>query len=178
MKSSHHLLHDRACKGHGSTPGLTSQTDLHWFAISYTAIAHFYLPTVIIFCASWYQGHHKHFSQTVEKRRTSNFFVSLARLGSSSAVWLFMLYGILVVDGIFKGVKTMKSPCLIISVELLALMKMCFFSCLFFQSTWAILLRLKREEKPQQHLEIWKESKGIACSSEWLEWMNEWANEF
>ena len=28
-KSSHHLLHDRAGKGHGSIPGLTSQTDLH-----------------------------------------------------------------------------------------------------------------------------------------------------
>ena len=79
---------------------LTSQTDLHWFAISSTAIAHFYLPTAIIFCASWYHGHLKHFSQTAEKRRTSNFFVSLPRLGSSSAVWLFMVYGILVVDGI------------------------------------------------------------------------------
>ena len=29
MKSSHHLLHDRASKGHGSIPGLMSQTDLH-----------------------------------------------------------------------------------------------------------------------------------------------------
>ena len=69
-------------------------------AISYTAIAHFYLPTVIIFCASWYHGHRKHFSQTAEKRPTSNFFSSLARLVSSSAVWLFTVYGILVIDGI------------------------------------------------------------------------------
>ena len=29
MKSSRHLLHDRASKGHGSIPGFTSQTDLH-----------------------------------------------------------------------------------------------------------------------------------------------------
>ena len=28
-KSGHHLSHDRASKGHGSIPGLTSQTDLH-----------------------------------------------------------------------------------------------------------------------------------------------------
>ena len=28
-RSSHHLLYDRASKGHGSTPGLTSQTDLN-----------------------------------------------------------------------------------------------------------------------------------------------------
>ena len=28
-KSSHHLLHDRASKGHGSIPCLMSQTDLH-----------------------------------------------------------------------------------------------------------------------------------------------------
>ena len=28
-KSSHHLSHDRARKGHGSIPYLTSQTDLH-----------------------------------------------------------------------------------------------------------------------------------------------------
>ena len=28
-KSSHHLSHDRASKGHGSIPGLRSQTDLH-----------------------------------------------------------------------------------------------------------------------------------------------------
>lgn len=69
-------------------------------AISYTAIAHFYLPTVIIFCASWYHGHRKHFSQTAEKSPTSNFFSSLARLGSSSAVWLFVVYGTLVIDGI------------------------------------------------------------------------------
>ena len=27
MKSSHHLSHDRASKGHGSIPGLMSQTD-------------------------------------------------------------------------------------------------------------------------------------------------------
>ena len=29
MKSSHHLSHDRASKGHGSIPYLMSQTDLH-----------------------------------------------------------------------------------------------------------------------------------------------------
>ena len=29
MKSSHYLLHDRASKGYGSIPGLTSKTDLH-----------------------------------------------------------------------------------------------------------------------------------------------------
>ena len=29
MKSSHHLLHGQASKGHGSIPGLTSQTNLH-----------------------------------------------------------------------------------------------------------------------------------------------------
>ena len=29
MKSGHHLLHDQASKGHGSIPGLMSQTDLH-----------------------------------------------------------------------------------------------------------------------------------------------------
>ena len=29
MKSGHYLLHDRASKGYGSFPGLTSQTDLH-----------------------------------------------------------------------------------------------------------------------------------------------------
>ena len=29
MKSSHHLSHDRASKGHGSIPCLMSQTDLH-----------------------------------------------------------------------------------------------------------------------------------------------------
>ena len=29
MKSGHNLLHDRASKGHGSTPGLMSQTDMH-----------------------------------------------------------------------------------------------------------------------------------------------------
>ena len=28
-KSSHHLSHDRASEGHGSVPGLMSQTDLH-----------------------------------------------------------------------------------------------------------------------------------------------------
>ena len=28
-KSDQYLLHDRASKGHGSIPGLTSQTDLH-----------------------------------------------------------------------------------------------------------------------------------------------------
>ena len=28
-KSGHHLLHDRASKGYGSIPGLTSQTSLH-----------------------------------------------------------------------------------------------------------------------------------------------------
>ena len=28
-KSSHHLSHDRASKGHGSIPGLMSQNDLH-----------------------------------------------------------------------------------------------------------------------------------------------------
>ena len=28
-KSGHHLSHDRASKGYGSTPGLTSQTSLH-----------------------------------------------------------------------------------------------------------------------------------------------------
>ena len=68
-------------------------------AISYTAIAHFYLPTVIIFCASWYHGHRKYFTQTAEKP-SPNFLNSLARLGSSGAVLLFMIYGILVVGGI------------------------------------------------------------------------------
>ena len=29
MKSGHHLAHDRASKGYGSIPGLTSQTFLH-----------------------------------------------------------------------------------------------------------------------------------------------------
>ena len=29
MKSSHHLFRDRASKEHGSSPGFTSQTDLH-----------------------------------------------------------------------------------------------------------------------------------------------------
>ena len=29
MKSGHHVLQDRASKGYGSIPGLTSQTDLH-----------------------------------------------------------------------------------------------------------------------------------------------------
>ena len=29
MKSSHHLFHDRASKGHGSSPGFASQTHLH-----------------------------------------------------------------------------------------------------------------------------------------------------
>ena len=29
MKSSNHLFHDRASKGHGSSPGFTSQTCLH-----------------------------------------------------------------------------------------------------------------------------------------------------
>ena len=29
MKSSHHLFHNRASKGHGSSPGFTSQTSLH-----------------------------------------------------------------------------------------------------------------------------------------------------
>ena len=29
MKSGHHLLHDRASKGYGSIPGLTSQTSLY-----------------------------------------------------------------------------------------------------------------------------------------------------
>ena len=29
MKSSHHLSHGRASKGHGSIPFLMSQTDLH-----------------------------------------------------------------------------------------------------------------------------------------------------
>ena len=29
MKSSHHLFHGRASKGHGSSPGFTSQTSLH-----------------------------------------------------------------------------------------------------------------------------------------------------
>ena len=29
MKSGHHLSHDRASKGYGSIPGLTSQTSLH-----------------------------------------------------------------------------------------------------------------------------------------------------
>ena len=29
MKSSYHLSHDRASKGHGSIPGLMTQTDLH-----------------------------------------------------------------------------------------------------------------------------------------------------
>ena len=29
-KSSHHLSHDRASKGHGSIPEFTSQTDLHY----------------------------------------------------------------------------------------------------------------------------------------------------
>ena len=28
-KSSHHLFHDRASKGHGSSPGFTLQTSLH-----------------------------------------------------------------------------------------------------------------------------------------------------
>ena len=28
-KSSHHMSHDLASKGHGSIPGLMSQTDLH-----------------------------------------------------------------------------------------------------------------------------------------------------
>ena len=28
-KSGHHLLHNQASQGHGSVPGLTSQTDLH-----------------------------------------------------------------------------------------------------------------------------------------------------
>ena len=168
MKSSHHLLHDQASKGHGSTPGLTSQIDLHWFAISSTAIAHFYLPTAIIFCASWYHGHLKHFSQTAEKRRTSNFFVSLPRLGSSSAVWLFMVYGILVVDGILYFNE---------NYEITLPNHLCRITCL--DEDVFLLLSIfpvymghfikKREEKSQQHLEIWKESNGIACSSEWLE---------
>ena len=29
MKSCHHLSHDQASKGHGSIPGLMSQTDLY-----------------------------------------------------------------------------------------------------------------------------------------------------
>ena len=29
MKSGHYLLYDRASKGYGSIPGLTSQTDMH-----------------------------------------------------------------------------------------------------------------------------------------------------
>ena len=29
MKSGHHLSHDQASEGHGSIPGLISQTDLH-----------------------------------------------------------------------------------------------------------------------------------------------------
>lgn len=67
-------------------------------AISSTAIAHFYIPTVIIFCASWYKSHRKFFSQTAESRPKPNYSF-LARLGSSTAVWLFMVYGILIVDG-------------------------------------------------------------------------------
>ena len=122
-------------------------------AISYTAIAHFYLPTVIIFCASWYHGHRKHFSQTADKRSTLNVFVSLVRLGSSSAVWLFMVYGILVVDGILYFNE---------NYEITLPNHLCRITCLdedvfLLLSIFPVYMRdfiKKREEKPQQQLEI------------------------
>lgn len=68
-------------------------------AIFFNAIAHFHLPTVIIFSASWYHGQRKYFTQTAEKP-SPNFLISLVRLDSSGAVFLFIVYGILVVNGI------------------------------------------------------------------------------
>lgn len=122
-------------------------------AISYTAIAHCYLPTVIIFCASWYHGHRKHFSQTTEKRSTSNFFSSLARLGSSSVVWLFMVYAILVIDGILYFNE---------DYEITLPNHLCRITCL--DEDVFLLLSIfpvymghfikKREKKPQPQLEI------------------------
>lgn len=122
-------------------------------AISYTAIAHFYLPTVIIFCASWYHGHHKHFSQTVEKRPTSNIFVSLARLGSSSAVWLFMVYGILVVDGILYFNENYKITLPNHLCRITCLDEDVFLLLSIFPVYMGHFIK-KREEKSQQHLEI------------------------
>lgn len=121
-------------------------------AISYTAIAHFYLPTVIIFCASWYYGQRKYFTQTTEKREIPNFFNTLARLGSSSAVLLFMVYGILVVDGILYFNE---------NNEITLPNHLCRISCL--DEDLYLLLSIfpvymghfikKREEKQQQRLE-------------------------
>ena len=122
-------------------------------AISHIAIARFYLPTMIIFCASWYHGHRKYFAETAEKHPTPNFFGYLARLGSGSAVWLFMVYGILVVDGILYFNE---------NYEITLPNHLCRISCL--DEDVYLLLSIfpvymghfikKRERKPQQQLEI------------------------
>jgi len=122
-------------------------------AVSSTAVAHFYLPTVIIFCASWYHGHRKYFSKTEEQLTTPSFSGYLARLGSSSAVWLFMGYGILVVDGILYFNE---------NYEITLPNHLCRISCL--DEDVYLLLSIfpvymghfikKREEKPQKQLEI------------------------
>ena len=39
MKSSHHMFHGRASKGHGSSPVLTSWTDLHRSKLLYSLLA-------------------------------------------------------------------------------------------------------------------------------------------
>jgi len=121
-------------------------------AISSTAIAHFYIPTVIIFCAAWYDSHRKFFSQTTESRPTRNHSF-LARLGSSTAVWLFIVYGILVVDGIFYFNE---------NYEITLPNHLCRISCLdedvyLLLSIFPVYMghfMKKREEKPQQQLEI------------------------
>ena len=65
----------------------------------YSAIVHFYLPTVFIVSGSWYYGMRRYFEQTSETLQ-SNFLTNIARLGSNCAVSIFIVYGLFVVNGI------------------------------------------------------------------------------
>ena len=118
-------------------------------AIFFNAFAHCYLPTVIILSASWYHGHRKDFTE----KPSPNFLISLIRSDSSGAVFLFIVYGILVVDGIlyFNENNDITMP-----------NKYCRISCL--DENLYLLLSIfpvymghfikEKKEKPQQQQEI------------------------
>lgn len=71
-------------------------------AIAYRSIAHFWLPSFVIFIGSWYYGFSKCYAQETDEKEPiqSSVLYRLVRVGLSSPVLLFIIYGIVVVDAI------------------------------------------------------------------------------
>lgn len=92
-------------------------------AISLCAIVHFYFPSLTIVVASWSYGFRKYNEQTTEKHTPNSALTTFARFGSSSgtAVSVFIVYGMLVLNGIMYFNK---------SNEITRPNRICQFSCL------------------------------------------------